>query len=523
MKPVKTLLASIIIGSFATISFPTLAATPDDLAYKVSDKPLTLDIHFHTKKYVYDNDWLVEKEAARLTNVTLNNVASMATTKSDEAFNLLIASGDLPDIVGGGAIRDNVNRYGPEGAFIPLNDLIDKYAPHIKAFFDANPDIRSSILAADGNIYYIPYLPDGKFGRGYFIRYDWLSKLNLKVPQTIDELHDVLVAFRDGDPNGNGKKDEVPFFTRYWEELIRMVTLWDGRTTGSDQFHDFYVKQGVMHHGYTEPGYHEGIRHLAQWYKEGLIDAEVFTRGSRSREYLLSNDIGGMTHDWFASTAGYNDSLAEKVPGIQFRAMLPPKGISGKRIEEHRRAKVKVEGWAMSFKNKNPIETIKYFDFYFTEEGRRLANFGIEGKQYDIIDGKPIFKKELLEKDTPLNAQLWELGAQVPRGFYQDHAYEVQWSNKYALEGVDMYAAQEDKKGLLVEPFLGVALNEKEKAVFDKNWATILDYMLEMQQAWILGSRNVDEDWDTYTAQLDRMGFNDVMKRMQTAYDRAYK
>ena len=86
-----------------------------------------------------------------------------------------------------------------------------------------------------------------------------------------------------------------------------------------------------------------------------------------------------------------------------------------------------------------------------------------------------------------------------------------------------MYAAQEDKEGLLVEPFLGVALNEKEKAVFDKNWATILDYMLEMQQAWILGSRDIDKDWDSYIAQLDRMGFNDVMVRMQSAYDRAYK
>jgi len=523
MKPVKTLLASIIIGSLTTISLPTFANAPDDLAFKVSDKPLTLDIHFHTKKYVYDNEWPVEKEAARLTNVHLNNVASMATTKSEEAFNLLIASGDLPDVVGGSAIRDNVNRYGPEGAFIPMNDLIDKYAPHIKAFFDKNPEIRSSILAADGNIYYIPYLPDGKFGRGYFIRKDWLNKLNLEVPNTIDELHDVLVAFRDNDPNGNGEKDEVPLFMRNWEELIRMVTLWGGRMSGSDMFHDFYVDKGTMAHGYVGAGYKEGIKNLAKWYKEGLIDAEVFTRGSRSREYLLSNNLGGMTHDWFASTAGYNDSLAKTVPGFQFRAMLPPISTNGKRVEEHRRAKVKVEGWSMSFNNKNPIETMKYFDFYFTEEGRRLANFGIEGVNYDMIDGKPIFKKEMLEKDTPLNAQLWEIGSQIPRGFYQDHAYELQWSNKFALEGVNMYDKEETANGLLVEPFLGVALNEKEKATFDKNWATIRDYMLEMQQAWILGSRDIDADWDSYMAQVERMGYSDVLKVMQSAYDRAYK
>ena len=90
MRMVKNLLTSIIIGS-VTLAMPTMVtaatAASADGAYKVTDKPLTLDIHFHTKKYVYNNEWLVEKEAARLTNVSLNNVASMATTKSDEAFN----------------------------------------------------------------------------------------------------------------------------------------------------------------------------------------------------------------------------------------------------------------------------------------------------------------------------------------------------------------------------------------------------------------------------------------------------
>ncbi|GLS89204.1 sugar ABC transporter permease [Psychromonas marina] len=517
MKMVKSLITSIIIGS-TTLAMPAMAEKAADGAFKVTDKPLTLDIHFHTKKYVYNNDWLVEKEAARLTNVSLNNVASMATTKSAEAFNLLIASGDLPDIVGGSSIKDNVNRYGPEGAFIGMNELIDKHAPNIKAFFDKNPDIRSSIQASDGEIYYIPYLPDGKFGRGYFIRTDWLKKLNLKEPQNVDELHDVLVAFRDNDPNGNGKKDEVPLFMRNWEEMIRMVTLWDGHASGSDMFHDFYVREGKLSHGYTEEAYRVGIRNLAKWYKEGLIDQEVFTRGSRSREYLLSNNLGGMTHDWFASTSGYNDSLKDKVEGFEFKAFIPPAGISGKRVEEHRRAKVKVEGWAMSFTNENPIETIKYFDFYFTEEGRRLANFGLEGEHYDMVDGKPIFRKEVLNADAPLNTIMWQNGAQIPRGFHQDYSYELQWSNKYALEGIAKYEAGD----YLVEPFLGVSLNAKEKEVFDKKWATILDYMLEKQQSWVLGSANIDDDWAAYTSQLERMGYPSVLKVMQQAYTRAY-
>ncbi|WP_197687454.1 extracellular solute-binding protein [Vibrio sp. qd031] len=512
-RTMKTRLATVVAASL-------LASAGAYADSKVTDKPLTLDIHFHTKKYVHNNEWPVEKEAARLTNVSLNNVASMATTKSEEAFNLLIASGDLPDIVGGSSIRDNVNRYGPEGAFVPLNDLIDEHAPNIKAFFDKNPDIFASIKAADGNVYYIPYLPDGKYGRGYFIRYDWLNKLNLEVPNNVDELYEVLVAFRDQDPNGNGKKDEVPMFMRHWEELIRMVTLWDGRTSGSDTFHDFHVVDGEIRHGYVGDGYKEGIKNLAMWYKEGLIDAEVFTRGSRSREYLLSNDLGGMTHDWFASTSGYNDSLADDIEGFEFKAFAPPASKAGLRIEEHQRARVKPEGWAISYTNEHAVETIKYFDFWFTQEGRRLANFGIEGEHYTVVDGQPTFKKEMLESETPLNAQMWAIGAQIPRGFPMDYSYEIQWSNKYALEGIALY---DQGDYLLPTPFMGVSMNNSEKSTYDRNWVTIRDYMLEMQQAWILGSRDVEADWDNYIKQVEKMGYSDVIKVMQSAYDRAYK
>ena len=76
-------------------------------------------------------------------------------------MNLLLASGELPDIIGSSKIKQVVNQYGPQGTFMPLNDLIDEHAPHLKAFFDERPDVRAAITAADGNMYYIPYLPDG--------------------------------------------------------------------------------------------------------------------------------------------------------------------------------------------------------------------------------------------------------------------------------------------------------------------------------------------------------------------------
>jgi len=507
--------AMVVVGLAGGLIQPAAAA--DD--HKIVDEALTLDIHFHFRdKYVYDNDWPVEKRAAELTGIKLNGIASLATTESDDAFNLMIASGDIPDIIGGNGLRDEFNQYGMEGAFQPMKDLINEHAPNMRAFFDKFPELEQAITAPDGDIYHIPYLPDGKYGRAYFIRHDWLDKLGLQPPETVDELYEVLVAFRDGDPNGNGQKDEVPLFMRHWEELIRLVTLWDGRMTGSDTYHDFHVADGKVAHGYDKESYKTGIANLAKWYKEGLIDPEIFTRGSRAREHLLSNDLGGVTHDWFASTAGYNTSLADKVEGFSLKAFAPPASVSGRRLQEHRRIPVRPDGWAIGHTNEHPVETIKYFDFWFSDIGRRLSNFGVEGVHYDMVDGTPTYKPEILEADAPVNAQMWEIGAQIPRGFYQDYGYEIQWTNEVALEGIALY----DQGDYLIDSFLGVSLNTDEKKVFDKYWSSLETYFEEMQQAWILGSRDVEEDWDSFLAQLEQLGYYEVLSVMQSAYERQY-
>lgn len=517
----KLLLTAMLLAGTA-MSAPAIA----DGHLKIVDEPLELTIQMNHVRYPrYLEDWPVEKAASAMTNIHLKdatvgaNQATDENTGKTEALNLMLAAGNIPDIVGSSRLKDFVNQYGPEGAFLPLNDLIDEHAPNLKEYFASRPEIASAISAADGSMYYIPYLPDGKYGRAYFIRTDWLDKLDLKSPESVDELEKVLIAFRDGDPNGNGLKDEVPYFARQWPELIRLVTLWDGRSSGSDTYHDFYVDNGALKHPYAGEGYREGIKNLARWYKDGLIDAEVFTRGSSSREYLLSENLGGMTHDWFASTAGYNDSLAEKVPGFAFKAFAPPASISGKRVEEHRRIPIKPDGWAIGHTNEHPVETIKYFDFWFTEEGRRLANFGVEGQQYTMVDGEPKFTEEFLTNGKPVNNQLYEVGSQLQaRGYFQDYNYEKQWSNKHALEGIALY----DQGDYLIDQFLGVAFNADEQKVYDRSWGAIRDYMLERQQSWILGTGDVEADWDGYVAELNNMGYEDVIKVMNSAYKRQY-
>lgn len=503
----------------------TAPAFADD-HLRVVDDPVELTIHMHwPRAQGYEvpktgEPYPVELQARELTGVSLEDAtAGKNSTDSLEAMNLLIAQGNMPDIVAGHLIKQPVNEYGPQGAFVPLNDLVEEHAPNIKAFWDTHPGLKEAISAFDGNYYYIPYLPDGKYGRAWFIRQDWLDILGLEQPQNVDELHDVLVAFRDQDPNGNGLKDEIPYFARQWEEVNRLLTLWDARSSGSDTYHDFYINDdGMLVHPYAQDAYRIALSNVAQWYEEGLIDPEIYTRGSSSRDYLLGENLGGMTHDWFASTSGYNSALAGTVEGFNFIPFLPPESAAGVRMEEHRRIPIKPDGWAISYTAEDPVTVIKYFDFWFTEEGRLLSNFGVEGKTWDMVDGEPVFKPEVLNSDSPINSQMYLEGAQIQRGYWQDYRYEWQWTSEGARKGIELY----DTQDLLIDQFLGVALNKEEQTVFDRYWPSIRTYMLERQQAWVLGSGNVEADWDAYIETLNDMGYEEVIEILNTAYARQY-
>lgn len=522
---VKTTWRSAVVACCFSTSLITTSAIADNATLAndsslLTEEPLSLSIHFHfhEKRSFYNNEWPVEKYASELTGISLTNVTAKDINNGNEAFNLLRASGDWPDIVGGTGLREKFNQYGPMGDFLPLNTLIEKHAPNIKAFFADKQDLLKSISAADGKLYHIPYVPDGKFGRAYFIRTDWLETLNLTSPETVDELHSVLTAFLNNDPNRNGLKDEIPFFARNFEEMVRLVTLWDARTTGSDSWHDFYISEGNVQHGYVETAYKIGINELAKWYAEGLIDNNIGSDEEDIRLERLSSNRGGMTHDWFASTASYNEKLSDDIDGFAFKPFAPPQSIGGNRVEEHRRSAIKPDGWGITKANESVVDTIRYFDFWFSPAGRRLANFGIEGEHYTLVDGKPVFTDSVLHSDIPVNAKLWSVGAQVPRGFQQDYDYERQWTNKIALEGIDLY----EKGDYLLEPFYGVTLNTEEKETFDFYWNTLLTFMLERQEEWIRGTRDVNKDWDGYLVQLDKLGIKKVMKIMQEAYDRQY-
>lgn len=485
--------------------------------FKCSEEPITLTAHIHwNDKYALTDDMIIPQEAAKFTNVTLKGTASSMDSNSTQAFNLMIASKELPDIVGGK--RQDIIKYGQEGAFIPLNDLIEEYAPDIKKLLDENPDVKGAITAEDGNIYQIPFMFADLVSEGYFIRQDWLDKVGMEVPATVDELHDVLKAFLDQDANGNGKRDEIGYFTR--------VSVEDRNKLGgllplfgiNDYWH--LNKEGKVAIGLYTPEYKEAVKNISQWYAEGLIDPEIFTRGANARDILFPENNGGLIHDWIPSTSGYNKSVPAKVPGFKLTGMLPPTDINGDQWEFASRDKIDGAGWAISSQNKYPEESMKYMNFWFTETGRRLKTYGIEGVTYNMVDGKPVYTDEILNSDQAINTQIMDMGGMIEdMAYYHDASYEEFAMDEEGKRTVELYKSSGVVNKCYPKlPALG--FTDEENDLILAKYPACRTYMLEQLQKWTFDGSMIDQQFDSYMQTLKDMGMDEVVNAYQTAYDR---
>lgn len=493
--------------------------------YYCSDEPIELTAHLHTNNlYVLNDSWYIMDEAARLTNVKLSGTASPMETDSKNAFNLMIASKDIPDIVGGELI--DINKYGTEGAFMPLNDLIEQYAPNIKKMLDENPDVKTAITAADGNIYEIPSIYDSEVSQTWFIRQDWLDALNLEAPTTVDELHDVLTAFVNDDPNGNGQKDEVGFFTRLTTAGGGNVLQGILSLFGINE-HIHTNAEGKITYGPYTPEYKDAMKNVSEWYAEGLIDKEIFTRGDKARDMLFPENNGGLIHDWYSSTSGYNVSLQETVPGFELKGILPPADINGDQWELDCRSKLTTNGegrgWAISAKNSYPEETIKYFDFWWTEQGQLLQTYGIEGDTYTIEDGEPVYTQKVLESTDPINVYMAKIGAQnFDIGHVCSSDYEKYMMSEAGAEVLDLYLNSDvvNKKNINLPP---LGFTQEETDLIQSKWPMIMTFVAEQTQKWTFDGSNIDAEFDQYMDTLKSMGVEEVLAAYQAAYDRIEK
>jgi putative aldouronate transport system substrate-binding protein len=311
----------------------------------------------------------------------------------------IIASGDYPDMMEFWSVSypNELEQMSEDKVIIPVDDLLAKYGKNILANRSEPTSLwfRSPL---DGKTYAIPCRQlEMATNDCFVIRQDWLDKLGLKVPDSTADFYSVLKAFKDGDPDGNGKSDTVPFSGFEASTVLRFVTSEFGMVYG-----DWNVVDGKLVHYSVMPQFKGALAFVRKLYQEKLLDNElpVLNRENFFKK-MYTNVIGA--HYWYVDqldkdTGSWIGTFYSLVPNAKLSLMNYYPDKTGKRRGYSAKQPQELIIFA---KSKFPAACVQYADYLMSEEGSNLAEFGIQGKHWDMVDGRPKLRS-LTDKDKQL-------------------------------------------------------------------------------------------------------------------------
>ncbi|MFB9276437.1 ABC transporter substrate-binding protein [Cohnella cellulosilytica] len=480
-----------------------------------TDKTLTYWAEYNTTKSTIDEVPFFQEWQQR-TGVPLKFI-SPPTGQSKDALNILLASGDLPDMIE----FDWFNfPGGPEkaiadGYILRLNDVIDQYAPNLKKFLQEHPDIDKMLKTDSGSYYTFPFLrgdPMLQVYQGPIIRGDWLKELNLPVPETIEEWHTTLQAFKE-------QKGAVsPLSYIFSGEFLN-----NGAFVGAfDTTRGWFQEDGQVRFGPMQPGYKEFLSTFRQWYTEGLLDKNIANVDGKALDANITTGETGATVQNSGGGIGKwmpllqeKDSDAELVAApypVLRKGDMPKFGQKDPQFSNNGNV-------AITSSSQNVELAARLLDWGYSEEGHMYFNFGQEGVSYEMKDGAPVYTDLLMnnpEKLSPSQAMSLYIRANFAGPFVQDKRYITQYlalsQQKQALE----VWSKTDIDKYKVPPVTPTPEEASELAQIMNDVNTLVD---EMTLKIILGNEPIDA-YDGYMDKLKSLKIDRAVEIQQTALDR---
>ncbi|MCU6713137.1 extracellular solute-binding protein [Paenibacillus sp. J5C_2022] len=456
------------------------------------------------------------KQMEEMTGIALE-FRNSPTDSFETKKNLVFSSGEYPDMFYGANITlaEEVN-YGSQGILIPLEDLIDQYAPNIKKLLDENPHIRKSITTPDGHIYSLPSINLEHMWITNPIWYNghYLKALNMETPQTLDELHTYLKRVKEEDPNGNGQADEIPLTSTKLDDIRGWLLGTWGVYYEKDK--EYYADdEGNVRFVPTQPGYREYLAFMNKLWAEGLLDQETFTQTNQQRQAKGKQNQLGMFRAYAASFVMGGDEPNSDHPLYQ-----PVQSDFVEKPVFNRSSGISTGAFAITDKNPAPEATMRWIDYQYSYEGARLFSIGPEGTLWQYAD-KESKKKEWLEVPGGMKREDYRATLTPNFGIVVPTVSMEEINSGLKSEYDDWVKEQNEK---LLEPIARIGypivyLLENEQEEVTTLMSDIRTYVTQMEAKFVTGQEPLDK-WDDYVSTLKKMGADRIEEIYQAAYDR---
>jgi putative aldouronate transport system substrate-binding protein len=482
------------------------------------------------------------KDYEELTNIEVD-YESIPQNEYENVANLMFASGDLADMVW--VYGDFTEKYGVEDdLIIPLDELLQKYGDYWNQWIETLPVIEKTIEDSDGKVRMVPIIsPEASAfpSRGFLIRQEWLDRLELDYPETIEEFYDVLVSFKENDPAGEGKTIPLSLKAKY--ELNSTFGIW------GTSMYNFYPIDGKVQYGPITNAFKDALAWYAKIYEEGLLFKEYALYDSRVFDAnMLDNTgcfYGGI--DQFQAVLGPTGKYVAKAeePGDLvlndvFYPLKPIKGPDGTFYQTStniRNDSVAVkQGLAITKNCKYTKEAIKWLDYTLSQEATMLLKYGPKGKYWDINEeGYAMYLKDDDGKITPLkDIESYAIGfnRSLPM------VINVHYGKTFPFTPEDLIGIPNKIHDYfgdnLIENYMAVNFStadfsrqfpvyfkttQEEQEEITNLTTDIGTYVEENLDRFIMGERKMSE-FDDFVKQIKDMNIDRVIEIQQTAFDR---
>ena len=468
---------------------------------------------------------LCYQEMAEKTGVDVEFIHPPAGQEND-TFNLMLAGGEYPDLIhwDWGHFSGGPDRAIDEGIILDLTDLIAENCPNLTAFLDEHPEIKAAMTTDEGHIYCFPniypyYEEDTLIiaNRGYQMRSDWLKELGLEAPETIEEWHNVLTAFKEkGEQDGTGI---IPMVSQKLSSKTSMIRTLANAWGGLD--YDFYVDNGVVRYGPIQDDFKEYLAVMNQWYNEGLINTDFSTIDPKEVNSLITeNRTGAWFYGLGAGMGVYITAFGDesRIEGVKFPVVTEGDTPKYTILDNYPFVGL---GTAISTRCENVEAACKWLDYHFSEEGFMLMNWGVQGVSYDLDEnGEPYFL-DVVKNDPD------GLSMDVALGKYIMVSQLDAVLKDHRVEAIRMWTYEAQKKASEIWNATDftyrypptATMTEDEAQEYAEIMSDIETFRDEKIVRFIIGSEDMDK-FEDFADTIRKMNIERATEIKQAAYDR---
>ena len=515
--------------------------------FPIVEEPITLTVMFPSQTAIPDiAENSFTKEYEELTGIHIEWQEVPSDSLADRV-NISLSSGDMPDIyLSCGVSLSQQQAYGPQGAFVPLNDYIEQYGEVFQKIEENVPGVADTLTMGGGNIYALPYIEKCVHCEGsskLWVNQKWLDALNMEPPTTVDEFEDMLRRFKEEDPNGNGEADEIPLLTYEggWHSNAMSGWLTNPFVYTSPDNNYVYLDGDEIKLSYMQDGWKEAMSWLNKLYEEGLYyDQSLVINYDQARQLCAAD---GTTEDVGCFTGGTPD-----LPGADvsqwgpYVALAPIEGPNGRVATWMPYSQITPTAFVITSACENPAAAFRWGVEQYNKDINYRKTFGVEGENWKYVTpGEDDVPADAADFNTGDPAEIapfidgvgwgdeqdycWRgLGLRCDTGDYKDLRYAQVQSGDYDTNMEHRLSVDTQEQMEPYYPDMEICVptlvyTEEQSATLANTESVVISYVEEMAAAFITGTSDPEADWDAYLNELSVKGVDQLLEIYQAGYD----